>query len=197
MPSLDASEQGLTWVGRPLEVVRVLDSVYLDQARNDFPAYVRGTLAVSQSAGGRFNPPGEFGALYTAGDEATAWEEVAARFRRQGVRNLPPDMGVIGILITVGRFADLADEPTRGLWEISEAALTSSDPSPDERDACWALSRAVRAVADFLQSPSARADGVNIPLYADRENGDLRMEMQFAVRREVPADLRQTAQESW
>jgi hypothetical protein len=84
----DLAEQGLTWVGRPLEVVRILDSVYLDQARNDFLGYVRGTLAVSQSLGGRFNPPGEFGALYTAGDEATAWEEVAARYRRQGFRLL-------------------------------------------------------------------------------------------------------------
>jgi RES domain-containing protein len=193
----DLAEQGLTWVGRPLEVVRILDSVYLDQARNDFLGYVRGTLAVSQSLGGRFNPPGEFGALYTAGDEATAWEEVAARYRRQGFRNLPADMGLIGILITVGRFADLADDPTRRLWEISETALSSSDPSPEERDSCWAVSRAVRAVADFLQSPSARADGINIPLYPDRENGDLRMEMQFAVRREVPAPLRQEARESW
>lgn len=193
----NAAEQGLTCVGRPLEVVRILNSHYLDQARGDFPGYIRSTLAVSQSVGGRFNPPGEFGAVYTASDEETSWQEVAARFRLQGVPNLPPDMGIIGILITVGRFVDLADASTRSLWDISESALTSNDPSTEERQACWTVSRAVRAVADFLQSPSARAVGENIPLYPDREGGDLRMELQFANRREVPPSLRQVAEESW
>lgn len=193
----DIAEQGLTWVGRPLEVVRILDSVYLDQARSDFRGYVRATLAGSQATGGRFNPLGEFGALYMASDDATAWEEVAARYRRQGIRGLPPDMGLIGVLITVGRFADLTDDETRRLWEVPLTALTSNDPSPEEKEVCWSVSRAVRAMADFLQSPSARADGMNVPLYPDRENGDLRMELQFADRRAVPAVLRQVAQESW
>jgi len=108
----DIGEMGLTWVGRPMEVVRVLESVYFDQAQHDFDKYVHRTLAASQAAGGRFNPPGEFGALYTASDTDTAWEEVAARFRRQGVSALPPEMGLLGLLITVGRYANLSDVDT-------------------------------------------------------------------------------------
>lgn len=98
--------QGLTWVGRPLELVRALDAVYLDQARVNFDAYVFTTLRYSQAAGGRYNPPGEFGALYTSDDEATAWEEIAARFRRQGIAALPSDMGILGVLVPVGRYVD-------------------------------------------------------------------------------------------
>ena len=121
----DIGEMGLTWVGRPMEVVRVLDPVYLDQAEHGFLEYVRSTLAASQTVGGRFNPPGEFGALYTASDTDTAWEEVAARFRRQGISGLPPEMGFIGIVITVGRFADLTDTDMAARWDVSPAAKTT------------------------------------------------------------------------
>ena len=193
----DIGDMGLTWVGRPMEVVRVLDPVYLDQAEHDFREYVRRTLAGSQAAGGRFNPPGEFGAIYTASDTATAWEEVAARFRRQGVPGLPPEMGFIGILITVGRFADLTDADTAARWDASPAVLTAQDPTPDERDICWAVGRAVRAVGDFLRSPSARGAGANIPIFADRERGDLRMEMQYGVRQAPPEHLRQHTNDPW
>jgi RES domain-containing protein len=180
-----------------MEVVRVLDSLYLDQAQNEFGKYVEGTLLANQAVGGRFNPPGEFGSLYCAGDEETAWEEAAARFRRQGVPNLPPDMGVIRILITVGRFADLMVQQTRDLWEVSEVALKAENPTPAQRQACWAIGRAVRAVGDFLRSPSARSGGANVPLFPDRVGRELRMELSYAARRPVPAHLVQTTSEPW
>lgn len=79
-----------------MELIRALDPVYLDQARASLAAYVATTLRYSQLAGGRYNPPGEFGALYTSDDETTAWEELAARFRREGIPALPSDMGLYG-----------------------------------------------------------------------------------------------------
>lgn len=193
----DIGEMGLTWVGRPMEVVRVLDPVYLDQAQHNFDEYVHRTLAASQAVGGRFNPPGEFGALYTASDHDTAWEEVAARFRRQGITGLPPRMGFLGILITVGRFADLVDPDIAAHWDVSGTVLSASDPTKDERDICWALGRAVRAVGDFLRSPSARATGANIPIFPDRDRGDLRMEMQYGDVQEPPGHLVQQTEEPW
>jgi RES domain-containing protein len=193
----ESTEAGLTWVGRPMEVVRALDSVYVDQARADFLEYVRRTLAASQAAGGRFNPPGEFGALYAASDESTAWEEIAARFRRQGINGLPPEMGMIGILIPVGRYADLTDPSTRSLWEISEAALTADEPSPEQREMCWTVARSVRALADFLVTASVRSEGDNVPLYPDRDGSEIRMELQYADRRAVPVHLLQRPTEDW
>lgn len=193
----DDEVEGLTWVGRPLELVRALDSVYLDQARANLLAYVATTLRYSQLVGGRYNPPGEFGALYTSDDEATAWEEIAARFRREGIRELPPDMGLLGILVPVGRYADLTDPATQAAWEVDASALTAESPTEAERNACWAAARAVRVVADFLQAPSARAEGMNVPLFPDREQSELRLELQFTRRSTVPEHLRQRPLESW
>ena len=138
----DIGEMGLTWVGRPMEVVRVLDPVYLDQAKHGFREYVRRTL-------------------------------------------------------TVGRFADLMDADTAARWDVSPAVLTAQDPTPHDRDICWAVGRAVRAVGDFLRSPSARTAGANIPIFADRERGDLRMEIQYGVRQAPPEHLRQHTDDPW
>lgn len=193
----DDEVEGLTWVGRPLELVRALDSVYLDQARANLSAYVATTLRYSQLVGGRYNPPGEFGALYTSDDEATAWEEIAARFRREGIRALPPDMGLLGILVPVGRYADLTDGATQAAWEIDATALTAEAPTEAQRNACWVVARSIRVVADFLQAPSARAHGMNVPLFPDREQSELRLELQFTRRSAVPRHLQQQARESW
>lgn len=180
-----------------MELVRVADSVYADQARADFTGYVSRTLAASQAVGGRFNPPGEFGALYTASDEMTAWEEVAARFRREGVQALPPDMGIIGIIVPVGLFVLLTDADVRQRWDVTETELLATDPTSAQRESCWNLGRSVRAVADFLRSPSARASGAIAPLFADRDESSLRIELQYARSVSPPAHLRQTARESW
>jgi hypothetical protein len=75
--------------------------------------------------------------------------------------------------------------------------LSAPAPTDDNRDACWALGRAVRAVADFLRAPPARADGANIPIFADREDRDLRMEMQYAIRQPPPDHLAQRTEEPW
>ena len=193
----DPADQGVTWVGYPLEVLRVLDSVYLDQAERDFLDYVRRTLAASQSYGGRYNASGEFGALYTASDELTAWLEVAARYERQGIVGLPPTMGFIGLVVSAGRYVDLTDEETRGAWDADIRALISEKPSSSEEEHCWNVGRTVRAVADFLMAPSARAEGANIPLFPDRENGELRYSLRSVQRGRVPRDLVQQAGEEW
>ena len=175
----------------------MVHSVHVDEARHDFSAYLRQTLSGSQRQGGRFNPPGEFGALYTSADEETAWFEVAARYEREGIDGLPPDMGVLRLVVHAGRYADVTTEDGCAAWDVSHAAL--ADPDPDARDieSCWVLARAVRAVADAILAPSARADGVNMPLFPDRDEGELALELQAVSDRAVPDRLLQRSNESW
>jgi RES domain-containing protein len=188
---------GLTWIGSPIEVFRVVHNLHVDEARHDFPTYLRQTLSGSQRQGGRFNPPGEFGALYTSTDEETAWVEVAARFEREGIDGLPPDMGVLRLVVAAGRYADVTTEDGCAAWDVSRAAL--ADPEPDERDveSCWRLARAVRAVADAIRAPSARGEGANMPLFPDREEGELGLELQAVSHRAVPDRFAQRPNEGW
>lgn len=190
-------EDGLTWVGAPVELFRAVEGVYLDQARHDFPTYLQRTLAASQRFGGRFNAPGEFGALYTAADEDTAWAEVASRFRREGVDGLPPDMGLLRLLVRAGRYADVTTEDGCRAWEVTPAALTADEPDDAQRDACWRLARAVRAVADALLTSSARTGGDTMPLFPDRHDSGLTLELLAAQARAVPERYAQRPGESW
>lgn len=197
MPLTEPDDQGVTLVGYPLEIVRVADSVYLDQARHNFPAYIHRTLAASQAFGGRYNRAGEFGAIYTASDEETAWREVAARYAREGIDGLPPTMGLVGIVVRAGRYVDLSDNEVRRAWDANDSALRSAKPTPAQAEHCWDLGRAIRAVADFLVAPSARGPGSNVPLFPDRESGELDYDLQFVKRGRVPDDLEQRPTEEW
>ncbi|WP_353268092.1 RES family NAD+ phosphorylase [Gemmatimonas sp.] len=186
-------------VGYPEEFFRTVDPKYADAARNDFAVYLQRTLFFNQRSGGRYNPPGEFGVLYTASDEETAWAELHARFLREGASGLPSTMGLLRILVTQGLYVDFADEESREAWDVSLAVLQSEEPTADEREACWELARRLRPVADFFRAPSARADGANIPLFiAGREAGELEIELAGASdRATVPVYFRQQPTESW
>jgi RES domain-containing protein len=189
----------LQFVGFREEFVRVAESVYIDQASYDFPRYLRDTLHYNQRGGGRYNPPGEFGALYTAGDEATAWAELYARYQREGFTGLPPRMGLIRLAIESGKYVDFNDPDARDAWDVDRDTLQADDPTDAQKEACWQLGRDVRAVADFLRAPSARADGDNIPIFVEgRRDPELKMAL-IAVdtRRESPFAFRQHARESW
>lgn len=101
-----ATQDGLSFVGRPETLYRTTADAYADQARLDWPAYVTATLAGSERVGGRFNPKGEFGALYTSDAEESAWEEAAARYKRDGVSGLPQSMVLLQITLESGKYAD-------------------------------------------------------------------------------------------
>jgi RES domain-containing protein len=196
--SIADPERGLSLVGQPMEVVRTLEARLADQARNDFANYLRRTLEANQAVGGRYNPPGEFGALYTASDEDTAWSELHSRFMREDIPGLPDTMGMLRIVITAGTYVDLTDAAVRDLWDVSEAALIAMNPTPAEQSVCWEVGRAVRAVADFVEAPSARASGHNAPLYLGRSQGELEMHLQSVdASRPTPLHLRQRAREQW
>lgn len=190
-------ESGLAPVGSPLELVRKLEAGYVDQATYHFESYISETLAASQRVGGRFNPQHEFGAIYTASDLDTAWAELAARMARQGVTSLPPEMGMLTLVVSNGIYADLSDDQGRKAWEISARDLTAETPTDDQREACLQLSRSVRAVADFLVSPSARGAGSNVPLFPDRTGGELRMAIAGIRRMKPQRHLMRPSAEPW
>jgi RES domain-containing protein len=193
----DYDSFGLTPVGSPFEVVRVLEVGYLDQARHNFEMYVSQTLAGSQRAGGRYNPSNEFGAIYTASDAETAWEELAARMGRQGVTSLPPDLGMLTVVISNGLYADLTDETDRIAWDVTHEELVVDVPTDAQRERCLQLGRAVRAVADFLIAPSARGEGDNVPLFPDRVGGELELRLAGAARVSPPEHLMRGTADPW
>ncbi len=192
-----ASADGLNFVGSPVTLYRTTSALHADQARNDWDTYVSATLAASQGKGGRFNPKGEFGALYTADDDTTAWEEVAARYRRDGVPGLPATMQLLQIVVAAGRYADLRESEVRGDFQVTLEVLKDEDPTDEQKEICWGVARAVRAMADFLTSPSARAGGNNVPLYPDRTDSELHCTFAAAFGGQVPVHLAQHPTESW
>lgn len=197
MEHADSSESGLTWVGLATEVFRAIDPRFLDQAQLRFDEYVTFTLTGSQNAGGRFNPKGEFGAIYTASDEDTAWEEVAARVRRQGILGLPQTWGMLRILVKAGHYADLRHPDTRKAWGATLNDLSAPEPTLEQQERCWAVARGVRAVGDFLISPSARGEGDNIPLFLGRDGSELEYSVPACGRKKVPSHLVADSIEPW
>lgn len=190
---------GLEYIGLAETFVRVAEGRYAEQALNDFPTYVRTTLSHNLRVGGRYNAPGEFGALYTASDEETSWAELAARFRREGIPGLPPTMGMIRVLVTSGQFANIGEESVRVEWGVDLRAIAAEEPTLAEEEHCHAVGRQLRAVADFLRAPSARAGGQNIPLFVDgRADAELVFDLYSAEpRRSTPVALRQRSEEEW
>jgi len=76
-------------------------------------------------------------------------------------------------------------------------ALSAAAPTPGERNACHEVGRRVRVIADFLQAPSARATGANVPLFPDREGSTLRYALAAAREARPPDHFLQTSRETW
>lgn len=195
----DASLSSIEVVESPTVFVRVLESEYAQHAGVDFAEYVRTTLWYNQRAGGRFNAPKEFGVLYAASDEETAWAELHRRYTREGLTGLPSFMGLLLIKVSAGSLLDLNRRRVRAAWHVSLKALTADRPTMAQRETCWELGRGAREVVDFLRSPSARASGNSIPIFADRpREGALALSLVAAVmRRPTPKAFRQQSDEQW
>ena len=187
----------VSWIGAPEEVVRIIDPRYLDEARFDFPKYVRNVLAGSQRHGGRFNPRGEFGAIYTTSVDDVAWQEAYNRWRTEGFKGLPQRMGVLRLLIKAGRVADLTGQTGQEEWEIDRETLIAERPTGEQKQACLSVARGVRVICDILRTESARADGENLVLYPDRADSELEFEFYSAREEETPSDFVIIADENW
>lgn len=122
----------------------------------------------SLKAGGRFNPPNEFGALYTSLEATSAAKEVARGVRQRGV---DPDQfqkgawWVYQLEVKLEAVLDLTDADVLQKSAIAEGSLTGSDVNATTQIATEAKERGYEA----LLVPSAAALGSkNLVLFLDK-----------------------------
>jgi RES domain-containing protein len=126
-------------------------------------------LAITGSlkAGGRFNPPNEFGALYTSLDPKTAAQEVARGLRARGIPKQFPEGAwwVYELEVKLESVLDLTDPAVLEKSAISADSLTASDVHATRRIATETRERGYEA----LLVPSAAAPGSkNLVIFLDR-----------------------------
>lgn len=123
-------------------------------------------LAGSRRVGGRFNPAGEFGAIYPSLDLETAVAELVRRADRTGVEldQLLPRI-LLTIDIRLQKVLDLADGEVRDNWGVTKEDLASDDHRP-----CRDVGRAARRAGyEAILFPSAaRESGRNLAVFLDR-----------------------------
>lgn len=125
-----------------------------------------GLLEGSCQAGGRFNPQGEFGALYLSLELDTARAELKRRAARSGVplEDLLPRV-LLAVVVELGRVLDLRDPEERARWGLEEESLSGDDHGP-----CQEVGRAARreGYEAILYPSAARARGMNLVVFLDR-----------------------------
>src|SRR3989337_650047 len=82
----------------------------------------------SLKAGGRWNPKGEYGALYTALEEETAIAELHRLVQRQGLNldDLAP-RDLVSIQVSLSKVLDLTDKKILEQIGISESDIVGND----------------------------------------------------------------------
>jgi len=136
-------------------------------AHADFPRYLLDTLFGSLRAGSRFNPPGEFGAVYVSLDPETPFRELRRAYTRLAdVPNLV-DVAARRILLTIdvtlARVVNLGDAGECRAWDVLPADLAGDDWTP-----CQAVARHVRREHEAIRYPSATGLGENLAIFYDR-----------------------------
>lgn len=123
------------------------------------------TLSQNQRGGGRFNPPGEFGAIYVAVERETVLRELARQAALLGfaVDELLPRT-MLRLRLHVRRVLDLTDEDVCHAW-----GLAGSDLSQTPHDDCWEIARAARRSGyEAVRFRSAAGNGVCLAVFMDR-----------------------------
>lgn len=124
----------------------------------------------SFKAGGRYNPPNEFGALYTSFAAATAAEEVAKGLRLRGVdpgKFLEGDYWIYELELNLENVLDLTDAGVLERSKISYASLVGSEINRTRDIATQARELGYQA----LVVPSAAAPGdKNLVVFLDKLN---------------------------
>lgn len=123
------------------------------------------TLLASFGAGGRFNPAGEFGALYVSLDPETPFRELRRQAEKAGleVLDLLPRT-LFAAEVRLHRVLDLACAGVPPEFRIPERALRS-----DDWTACQSLARRSRHVGyEAIRFPSATGRGENLAIFLDR-----------------------------
>lgn len=122
----------------------------------------------SLKAGGRFNPPNEFGALYTSLDAKTAAQDVARGLR---ARSIDPEQFPEGtwwnyeLEVKLETVLDLTDQDVLQKSGISENSLTGSDLNATRQIGAEARERGYEAlIVPSAAVPSSK----NLVIFLDR-----------------------------
>lgn len=132
-------------------------------------------IAKAGEYGGRYNTPGQFGALYLSRTIKGCEEEVKGR-------PAGPKKYVVGkIKVTVGRVCDLTDPETLKKLKITKDQLTTDD---------YMVTRVLAEIArnagfEALIVPSAVGNFNNLVVFTDRLTGNSRVELKETT----PLDL--------
>ena len=122
----------------------------------------------SLKAGGRFNPPSEFGALYTSLDAKTAAREVARGLRARAIdpEQFPDGAWwVYELEVKLESVLDLTDADVLHKCGISECSLTGSDMNATRAIAAGARERGYEALlVPSAAAPSSR----NLVIFLDK-----------------------------
>lgn len=120
-------------------------------AERDFGGFLARAADSNLREGGRFNPAGEFGAVYLSLDAETAVAESSEA------------EAVLVLAARLRRVLALDDPEVQARWKVSADALCAADYGP-----CQSLARAARAAGyDAVRSASARAAGLNLGIWWD------------------------------
>lgn len=123
------------------------------------------TLEGSRREGGRFNPAGEFGALYASLERETSIRELhrlAERLRIPMQELLPRT--ILTLDVHLQRVLDLTDVGVCQAWGLSAEDLTSDDVGT-----CQEVGRSAwRAGYEAIRFPSATGTGTNLAVFLDR-----------------------------
>jgi RES domain-containing protein len=123
------------------------------------------TLSASARAGGRFNPAGEFGAIYVSLDPDTPLRELRRQAAHAGAEVaafLPRTL--FAAEARLQRVVDLACGDGPREWGLSAAGLSSDDWTE-----CQRVARRARADGyEAIRFPSATGAGENLAIFLDR-----------------------------
>jgi RES domain-containing protein len=139
---------GVTWHATSLD--------HAPETPADLPAYLDHALAHTRSEGGRFNPPGEFGAIYLALDPDTA--------RREGDA---PEV-ILELDCRLSRVFDLTRPEAQRHCGLTPDQLCAGDHAP-----CQQAGRTLRDEGcEAIRYPSVAGDGTNLAVFWDRRRPD-------------------------
>lgn len=143
-----------------------LESTVLRHASPDHTGLDEAALKGSKRAGGRFNPAGEFGALYLSREKGTAIAELKRRAARTGIdrEELLPRVLLV-VEAELQKVLDLTNPEIRSSWGLTAADLGSDDHRP-----CREVAHAAREAGyEAILFPSAADEsGRNLAVFSDR-----------------------------
>jgi len=123
-----------------------------------------GATSFSRFVGGRWNPPGEFGALYTTTDEHDIEREMERAAEKRGItpRDLLP-RDIVTIAVSLHKVLDLTDPAILRAIKFNGEELTE-----DTYERTCDLARAVfKAGIEGIVVPSAIGRGKNLVIFSE------------------------------